>query len=98
MNIFLPPFTKVKSQINQSRKYSLKKCYEKPWCQNFAISAQKLLKIAAQIKSYFWVMGLCPDQKQHPAVHTGVVSRWGSMAVADGVSYIYVFSFKNWIF
>ena len=96
MNIFLLPFTKVKSQINQWRKDSLKKCYEKLWCQNFAISAQKWLKIAAQIKSYFWVMGLCPDQQQHPAVHTGVVSRGGCMAVADGVIYMY-FHLKIWL-
>ena len=31
-------------------------------------------------------MGLCQDQEQHPAVHTGGVTKEGSVALAVGVS------------
>ena len=48
------------------------------------------MKIAKQKNVYFWslqliIVGFKSNQLQHPAVHTGGVSRGGSVAVAVGV-------------
>ena len=67
MNILLFPFIKVKSQIDQLQKDSLAKSNERILFPGFAILAHKLQRLI--------VDGLGQDQQQHPAAHTGGVSK-----------------------
>ena len=95
LNVLLPPFTNVKSQIDRLQKDFLGKSYERTVVSEIAILA--ILAIVENCyaeKSIFLglhnslLMGLGQDQQQHLAAHTGGVSR----GRVRGYLYLSIFS------
>ena len=70
----------VESQIDQLHQDSLGQCSERSLVSEFAIWTQKWMQIAAAQEFVCrlcdsLLIGIGQDQQQHPAVHTGGVSR-----------------------
>ena len=71
LNVLFLSFTKVESYINYLQIDSWGESYERTMTSYFVIFAQ-FLGLCNSLLMY-----LGQDKQQHPAVHSGGVSRWG---------------------